>query len=310
MNRDTTQKERFEKVLNKANLSYQELLIRILRQADYSNPYETAKKEKSNFSKMVSGERPFKADYIAPLERILNTSLKYIVYGGEEENNDFPLKGIRYAAYKNDIIYFKELENEKNNIDQPVIASNDEFGKSILDYIVQYHSFNGLKYLIDKEYLKLSWNGRLLDVGSNSRIVWSVTAMDVFDMILKNDDAVIFEKFSDPWSRINAYGFSFGLLTSDVTLEKIYKSNNIFDSLLNKREMTLSSINKGLVSNQDRSTYFCNPLTYHLLNYGLLNYERHSDKVIKLLKFGIDYNRWFYKFLKEEFPDEDRFTLS
>ncbi len=45
MNRDTTQKERFEKVLNKANLSYQELLIRILRQADYSNPYETAKKE-------------------------------------------------------------------------------------------------------------------------------------------------------------------------------------------------------------------------------------------------------------------------
>lgn len=83
MNRDTTQKERFEKVLNKANLSYQELLIRILRQADYSNPYETAKKEKSNFSKMVSGERPFKADYIAPLERILNTSLKYIVYGFE-----------------------------------------------------------------------------------------------------------------------------------------------------------------------------------------------------------------------------------
>lgn len=68
MNRDTTQKERFEKVLNKANLSYQELLIRILRQADYSNPYETAKKEKSNFSKMVSGERPFKADYIAPLK--------------------------------------------------------------------------------------------------------------------------------------------------------------------------------------------------------------------------------------------------
>ena len=290
MNRDTTQKERFEKVLNKANLSYQELLIRILRQADYSNPYEMAKKEKSNFSKMVSGERPFKADYIAPLERILNTSLKYIVYGGEEENNDFPLKGIRYAAYKNDIIYFKELENEKNNIDQPVIDSYDEFGKSILDYIVQYRSFNGLKYLIDKEYLKLSWNGRLLDDGSNNRIVWSVNAMDVFDMILKNDDAVIFEKFSDPWSRINAYGFSFGLLTSDVTLEKIYKSNNIFDSLLNKREMTLSSINKGLVSNRDRSTYFCNPLTYHLLNYGLLNYERHSDKVIKLLKFGIDYN--------------------
>ena len=26
--------------------------------------------------------------------------------------------------------------------------------------------------------------------------------------------------------------------------------------------------------------------------------------------FGIDYNRWFYKFLKEKFPDEDRFTLS
>lgn len=112
MNRDITQKERFEELLKKANLSYQELLIRILRQADYSNPYETAKKEKSNFSKMVSGERPFKADYIAPLERILNTSLKYIVYGGEE-NNDFPLKGIRYAAYKNNIIYFKELENEK-----------------------------------------------------------------------------------------------------------------------------------------------------------------------------------------------------
>ena len=79
MNRDTTQKERFEKVLNKANLSYQELLIRILRQADYSNPYETAKKEKSNFSKMVSGERPFKADYIAPLERILNLNFSRFI---------------------------------------------------------------------------------------------------------------------------------------------------------------------------------------------------------------------------------------
>lgn len=51
MNRDTTQKERFEELLKKANLSYQELLIRILRQTDYSNPYETAKKKSLTLAK-------------------------------------------------------------------------------------------------------------------------------------------------------------------------------------------------------------------------------------------------------------------
>ena len=48
---------------------YSDLLYMIGKELKVNDPYEFAEKEKSNFSKMLKGERPLKHEFIIPLEK-------------------------------------------------------------------------------------------------------------------------------------------------------------------------------------------------------------------------------------------------
>ena len=83
-----TMKQRMEELMKKKNLSASELLMKIhdmLYPEQHRERYEFCEKNKANFSKMIGGARPFKFEYVVPLERILNTTMDYIV-NGEESN--------------------------------------------------------------------------------------------------------------------------------------------------------------------------------------------------------------------------------
>ena len=64
--------------------------------------YEFAKKEKSNFSKMLKGYRPLKHDFIIPLEKIFGISLARLL---EEDAYKLPVQK-ENVSKKNDSVVF------------------------------------------------------------------------------------------------------------------------------------------------------------------------------------------------------------
>ena len=132
----TTMKQRMEELMKKKNLSASELLMKIhdmLYPEKHRERYEFCEKNKANFSKMISGARPFKFEYVVPLERILNTTMDYIV-NGEESNVGIQLrnKGIEYTAYLNDYDEYVKFGAETDSEGHLIIANYDEYNKNLL----------------------------------------------------------------------------------------------------------------------------------------------------------------------------------
>ena len=90
----TTMKQRMEELMKKKNINASILLMQIhnmLYPEKHSEQYGFLEKNKGNFSKMISGTRKFPFEYVVPLERILNTTMDYIV-NGEESNVGIQLR--------------------------------------------------------------------------------------------------------------------------------------------------------------------------------------------------------------------------
>ena len=126
--------------------------------------YEFATREKSNFSKMLKGERPLKYEFIIPLEKIFGVSLARLTdedaYKLPMEKEKAPFnKGVRYYAYLDDPqLYKNEFDSLLANDGTSIITQTDEFGKSFLDYVVEYHSVNAVRYLHEEYGIKLKWH--------------------------------------------------------------------------------------------------------------------------------------------------------
>ena len=143
---------------------YFDLLVMIGKQLKVADPDTFAKKEKSNFSKMLKEERPLKYEFIIPLEKIFGVSMARMLDDGAYKlplnKEEIPyVKGFRYYAYKDDpALYEDEFEKTMiTNDGDPTICNSDEFKKTFLDYVIEYKSINALKFLYKKHNFVL-WN--------------------------------------------------------------------------------------------------------------------------------------------------------
>ena len=153
-------KYRFDELMKKKNLNQIVLLMQIhnmLYPEKSNESYDFAKKRKGNFSKMINGTRPFKYEYVVPLERILNTTMDYII-NGEESNVGIQLrnKGIEYTAYLNDYDEYVKFGAETDSEGNLIISNYDEYNKNLLNYIIEYQSEQGIAYLYN--YPKICTN--------------------------------------------------------------------------------------------------------------------------------------------------------
>lgn len=93
---------------------YSHLLIDIAHELGIKgqDAYDFANREKSNFAKMLRGERPLKYQFIIPLEKIFGVSLARLLdenaYKLPVEKDNVPFnKGYRYYAYLDDPELYK-----------------------------------------------------------------------------------------------------------------------------------------------------------------------------------------------------------
>ncbi len=201
----------------KGKKMYSHLLIDIAHELGIrgKDAYEFASKEKSNFSKMLKGERPLKYEFIIPLEKIFGVSLARLLdedaYKLPVEKKNVPFnKGFRYYAYLDDPqLYRNEFDLLLTNDGKSIMTQTDEFNKTFLDYLVEYHSVNGVRYLHEEYGIKLRAFYNNFEFSKDKGITWIYfqNRIEFARLVASINDAELFYSIYDPYHMFFSWGY-------------------------------------------------------------------------------------------------------
>ena len=286
---------------------YSHLLVNIAHELGIKGQeaYKFANNEKSNFSKMLKGERPLKYEFIIPLEKIFGVSLArlmdkdaYKLPVEKEENVPFN-KGFRYYAYLDDPqLYKNEFNLLLANDGKPIITQTDEFGKTFLDYVVEYRSVNGVRYLYEEYGIKVKMFHNQFEFRKDKGITWVnfKNSIEFARLVASMNDVELFNSIYDSYYMFFACGYyDVGncIFANNDFLELILDNNEIFNSIFEEKTYVIESSNSVKRKKQVKSITYnsINPIINSCLNYALKNLDKYKQQAIEILKFGINYNR-------------------
>ena len=287
---------------------YSHLLVNIAHELGIKgqDAYKFANKEKSNFSKMLKDERPLKYEFIIPLEKIFGVSLARLLdedaYKLPTEKVNVPFnKGFRYYAYRDDPKLYKEEFNILLAKDgKSILSQSDEFGKTFLDYVVEYRSVNGVRYLYEEYGIKLEGYSNYFKFKKDSGITWINfdNSIAFARLVASMNDA---ELFNDIYDSYNMF-FTLGFYISDYTifsrseyLEIMLDNDTLFSSIFEIRsyEYVLGSRAKREKQVDSITFDLINPIINNCLRYALEHLGKYKHRAIDILKFGIKHNTEF-----------------
>ena len=285
---------------------YSHLLVDIAHELGIKGQeaYEFANKEKSNFSKTLKGERPLKYEFIIPLEKIFGVSLARLIdqdaYKLPVEKENVPFnKGFRYYAYLDDPQLYKNEFNLLLGKDgKTIITQTDEFGKTFLDYVVEYHSINGVKFLHEEYGIKLKWFYNEFEFRKDKGITWIdfQNSIEFARLVASINDVELFNSIYDSYNMFFACGYydvGSCIFCNNDYLELILDNEGIFKSIFEEKEYVfeLSTSVKRKKEIESITYQSINPIINNCLNYALKHLDKYKKQAVTILKFGIDYNR-------------------
>ena len=302
-----TMKDRITKLMKRENLNATQLLMKIhdiLYPELHEERYDFCEKNKGNFSKMINGIRSFPFEYVAPMERILNTTMDYIVNGGEQ-CPQLRNKGIEYTAYLNDYEQYVRLGAETVNDDDLVIEFYDEYGKGIIDYIIEYQSEQGIKYLYDNCNLRYErlydWLACLRRIRINNR---EQMLMIAELLVLKREYNLLYRIF-DPFQNITyQHGNKDRFLNSRELMDLILNDCKLLKEYLKSETLDLSSDstrNLGYSDSSFKECVFINPMLGDMLTCALGDIQKHEKAVNEILDFGIEHGKSMIRFAEKNY---------
>lgn len=278
------QRKRILELLEINNLNYKKLIEYLIEETKCKNSdYNTIK---TNFSKMASGERKFKYEYIPLIERKLKTTLDYIINGESKNLNEFIPRGLRYTAFIDNKEKYRSLLKELK-IENNIIYIYDEYNKNIADYIIDYKSINGIKYLLDNDlvkYLNTENVFAIIDIIINKKpeylpniLNFHLCSESSFDELLKKDYIKIKIGGSFDFNAV----FKKNISKYQELIDRIIQNDNLFNLFF-------------LEDEDYKSDYFL---------YKYNNYEVYSFNIIILFIFDrINHSYSIYK----EYNGEDK----
>lgn len=285
---------------------YSHLLIDIAHELGIKgqNAYKFADKEKSNFSKMLKGERPLKYEFIIPLEKIFGVSLARLLeedaYKLPVEKDNVPFnKGFRYYAYlDNPKLYKEEFDLLLATDGKSILTQTDEFGKTFLDYVVEYHSVNGVRYLHDEYGIKLKWFHNQFEFRKNKGITWIhfENCIEFARLVASMNDVELFNDIFDSYNMFYTnghYATKDAIFCQSEYLEIILDNDDLFNSIFEIKpyEHKLSNVAKSKKQVDSITYYSINPIINNCLEYALKHLDKYKHRAIDILKFGIKYNK-------------------
>ena len=271
---------------------YSHLLVDIAHELGIKGQeaYKFAEREKSNFSKMLKGERPLKYEFIIPLEKIFGISLARLLYEDayklpvEKENVPFN-KGFRYYAYLDDSkLYKDEFDILLAKDGKSILTQTDEFGKSFFDYIVEYRSVNGVKYLHDVYGIKMKWYHNFFELREDKGIwINFENFIEFARLVASMNDVELFNDIYDSYNMFftnGHYATESCIFCQGEYLEMILDNDDLFHSIFEIKPYELNSI----------TYHSINPIINNCLRYALKHLDKYKHRAIDILKFGIDHN--------------------
>lgn len=300
-------KENIDHYMKLKNIKmYSHLLVNIAHELGIKGQeaYKFANKEKSNFSKMLKEERPLKYEFIIPLEKIFGVSLARLLdedaYKLPIEKDNVPFnKGFRYYAYLDDPKLYKEEFNLILAKDgKSILTQTDEFGKTFLDYVVEYRAVNGVRYLHDEYGIKLKWHWNHFEFKKDSGITFMnfENSIQFARLVASMNDVELFNEIYDPYNMFLAQGHYVNndtIFCQSEFLEIILDNNDLFNSLFEIKpyEFTLVGSRVKRERQVEAITYYSiNPIINNCLRYALKNPDKYRQQAIEILKFGIQHN--------------------
>lgn len=256
---------------------------------------EFAEKEKANFSKMLNGKRPLKYEFIIPLEKIFGVSLARLM---DEDAYKLPVdkknvafdKGFRYYASIDDPeLYETEFDKILDTEGKTILKNSDEFGKTFLDYVVEYGAKNGVRYIYDNYKPRMRWSHNQFEFEKGKGITWlhMENAMPFVRLVANMDDAEMFYSIFDSYFMFftnGHYGGSTCLFYNEEYLELIMDNELLFKGLFEIKEYRLEL-------NKNEATYHsANPILNNCLKFALQHLPKYKKQAIEILKFGIKHN--------------------
>ena len=266
--------------------------------------YEFAEREKSNFSKMLKGERPLKYEFIIPLEKIFGVSLARLLdedaYKLPVEKDNVPFnKGFRYYAYLDDPKLYKEefdLCLTKNG--ESILTQTDEFGKTFLDYVVEYRSVNGVRYLHDEYGIKLKWFHNNFELAKHKGIIWVgfENCIEFARLVASMKDVKLFNDIYDSYHMFftnGHYATENCIFCQSEYLDILLEDDDLFNSLFEIKTYVhmLGSIARRKRQVDSITYYSINPIINNCLRYALKNLDKYKHRAIDILRFGINHNK-------------------
>ena len=175
------------------------------------SPLDWADSRKGHFSEMINGKRAFPVEWVIAFEKATRTAFADMLQPSgppiKMEKLDFQPRGLRYVAYKDTIELYEKLMTEVDKYDDAVVFNQDEYFKSLLDYVLENDAKNGFRFLIENNfpgerrsmiYFDIQWGrweGRFLRFEHLNEGLWK--------MLMEQDDVELFKRATryDTWKR-------------------------------------------------------------------------------------------------------------
>lgn len=301
-----TQKERFDQLMADHNMQQTELLRKIWSslpedERSTDGPYAFADDNKANFNKMIKGDRPFKASYIPIIERELQTTFLYIVTGETNgTEGKFRPHGLEYTASLDDYEAYRTLFNEVDADGRLVYQNWDEYEKNIIDYIIQYDSIEGWRFLIQEGYLRC---GGLRIFGEYSNEDY----FRFFNILFEHREYELCVKLFDPFGNYVSSSHMYRKANIYETNEFKQRMLSVMcksDALLTKESVSCEDIHVPSELSMDE-ILFINPFLQSVLQEALTDIERYRETLNRLLDYGIHYNEEYLKWFDEHCGDTE-----
>mgnify|MGYP005760208563 CR=1 FL=1 len=204
-----------------------------------------------------------------------------------------------YYAYLDDPrLYREEFDLLLAKDGKSILTQTDEFGKTFLDYLVEYHSVNGVRYLHDVYGIKLKWYHNQFEFSKSKGMIWIhfENYIEFARLVASMNDAELFNDIYDSYHMFftnGHYASENCIFCQSDYLEIILDNDCLFHSIFEKKSYKLTLGNADRRKKQADSIIYrtINPIINNCLRYALKHLDKYKQRAVDILKFGIDYNR-------------------
>ena len=298
--------QRIDELMKQNNIDTYITLLRKIFKCSVRDESKTdvqwATNQKSNFTNMLKGKRPFTVEMILGLEHVLHTSMDSII-NGLPYNERYQPRGLEYTVVCDDFSAYLKLDGETDDEAVNILRNTDEYNKSLLDYIIKYRSVNGIRFLREKHNFFFNPMNNMFNTDSSMPIIcgnFDSAPMEIAKLLAEKEETNLFIEIFDPFYEISRYvDTDRYLYNKKEFIRTVLTSGKVLQKMLSSKEMSIKDANRGLIScgyNFD-DVSFINPLLRLLLqeavNQGNYTYIK------QIVDFGRDFNKKQLQFIHE-----------